>query len=206
MLTAPWLDVSTLSLRSCGQSWRAVESPHLCPCLLGGMGGGKAWRPIGDAGTDAAQPSPKAQTLPQEAPCLGLEPALGGLCLCTEGSSARGPRGDRGVCPQRAGLFLKGWEGLGGPSPRTPVPPWSPVALNTSGSSCTCPTPLPHHWCGARLCRDGVGAEVLPTATLARARLCGVSRGQGDQWRPPAWCGGPASAHVCQASSLESSV
>lgn len=61
-------------------------------------------------------------------------------------------------------------------SQSVPGPPWSPVALNTSGSSCTRPTPLPHHWlwCQA-LQRRGGGQRpdllwqswVLPSAALA---------------------------------------
>lgn len=109
MLTAPWLDIGTLSWRSCGQSWGAVGSPHLCPCLPGGVG--KAWRPVSDAGTDAARPSSRGTDPPPGSPLPRLGASPGGLCLSTQGSSAQGPRGDGGVSPQRGGLFPKGWEG-----------------------------------------------------------------------------------------------
>lgn len=54
---------------------------------------------------------PEAQTLLQEAPCLGSEPALGG-CACPHRAALhRVPGVMGGVSPQRGGLFPKGWEG-----------------------------------------------------------------------------------------------
>lgn len=140
--------------------------------------------------------------------------------MCTEGTSTQGPRGDGFPLRGRAFSRRDGrvWvdRALGPQSQSVPGPPWSRVALNTSGSSCTHLAPLPHHWlwCQA-LQRRGGGQRpdllwqswVLSGVAPAGACLCGVSGGgQADQWRPPAWCGGPASAHVCQASSLDPSL
>lgn len=188
------------------------------PLPPGGVG--KAWHPVSDAGTDATRPSSRGTDPPPGSPLPRLGAGPGGLCLSTQGSFAQGPRGDRGS-HLRGGLFPEGMGGSRvdpalGPRPQSvPGPPWSPVALNTSGFLCTCPAPLPRHWLWCQvLQRRGGGRRpdllwqiwVLPGATPAGAHLhCGVCGEHGDQ-RPPAWCGGPTSAHICQVSSLELSV
>lgn len=125
--------------------------------------------------------------------------------MCPEGTSAQGPRGDGGF-PLRGRAFSRRdgrvWvdRALGPQSQSVPGPPWSPVALNTSGSSAPTSPPCLITGCGARLCRDGVGGRGLTCS--GRAGCCpvplrlglvcvGFGGGQADQWRPPAWCGGP---------------
>lgn len=110
--------------------------------------------------------------------------------MCTEGTSTQGPRGDGFPLRGRAFSRRDGrvWvdRALGPQSQSVPGPPWSPVALNTSGSSCTHLAPLPHHWlwCQA-LQRRGGGQRpdllwqswVLSGVAPAGACLCGVSGG-----------------------------
>lgn len=120
MLTAPWLDVSTLSSRSCGQSWGPVGSPHRVP--LASLG--SVWKGLAPPSVMLGQ-MPLSRVLPRHTPSPGLELRLRGLCLCPEGTSAQGPRGDG--FPQRASLFPEGMGGSGVTEPWDPSPRASPA-------------------------------------------------------------------------------
>lgn len=140
--------------------------------------------------------------------------------MCPEGTSAQGPRGDGGF-PLRGRAFSRRdgrvWvdRALGPQSQSVPGPPWSPVALNTSGSSAPTSPPCLITGCGARLCRDGVGGRGLTCS--GRAGCCpvplrlglvcvGFGGGAGGPVAAPRVVWGAASAHVCQASSLDPSL
>lgn len=200
MLTAPWLDVGTLSWRSCGQSWGAVGSPHLCPCLLGGLE--RLGTPSVMLGQTPLGHPPEAQTLLQEAPCLGSEPALGG-CACPHRAALHRVPGVIGGLTSEGGPFPEGMGGSCvypalGPRP-TVVPcgsehPW--VFVHPPRPLASSLAVLPGS------AEAGRGAEACPALAELGAAWCHSGRGSSALWGlRGAW--GPAApsmvwgAHLC---------